>query len=104
MKGQVQKGRGLLPSAVLRRNERAVGKGPADPSRAERSREEAYFPFAVVKSDQRAIGKGPAGPSRAESCGKGPTSLSSSNKEPEHLRQGISFPSAVVNRDQRAAG
>ena len=103
MKGREQQGRGLLPSAVVRRNQKALEKGPAGlegPSaegkgptslssskEPESSMEGRYISSAVVSRGQRAVGKGLPGTSDAESC-----------------REGTYFPSAVVTGDQTAVG
>ena len=39
------------PTLSVKRDQRAIGKGPAGPSRAESIREWAYFPSAVVRRD-----------------------------------------------------
>ena len=39
------------PMLSVKRDQRAIRKGPAGPSRAESSREGAYFPSAVVRRD-----------------------------------------------------
>ena len=44
-----------MPSALVRRDQKAVEKGPGGPLRAESSREGTYFSSSVIRRDHKEL-------------------------------------------------